>query len=262
MDHCGVAVYPNERLVTWPTTPRPFEKDPSDYSRAMPQIERRYDGWDNAKYALGISQAEVDAWSEGVPILEVGPGQCVSFDQLNALGALVFAVEPSFKSKFYTGMFRRYEREYPGRISAVNAADAPFVFSGVQFAAALAIGPNFQCYSLSADAVLAQVSGVLDTLEPTSSSFFTFDLVPGGEVCFGLCAPPGLRSKLSNFLLTKLLDDKGIRYDCRGYFDGRGPSTAIRIYKQGEDGMDAATVLNSISSQELQPYLAKAKNLR
>lgn len=235
----------------WLLTKRPFERSQQDYSSdELARIKQVYGSWDRAKFQLGFQEGDLHTWKEnGFYVLEVGPGFGVSTQQLLERGVDIYALEPSLK--FTDGdtpeLEDRFSRpEFAGRISAAKAVDAAFAFPGKQFDVAFAIGPNFQTYTQTDVALIAQIAGVLNALSQTNHSFFTFEINKDGTV--------GYNSDFNQFDLERFLIDHHIRYTKVDFLGAALKDNAIRIFRMGEDGEDSATVFDRTVTEDLSNY--------
>lgn len=266
---------PEGERKLWFNTRRPFEADLSLVDPKM--LERyasQYGPWDTIKYQLGFQEAEVEDWVKSQsPILEVGPGEGVSSEQLLQLGVNLSIIEPSLRYPFnpdfspaearLKGRFTR--PEFEGRVKAVVAADAARAFPNQRFRAAFAIGPNFQTYSPSFRALLNQFAGVLSALEDTSDNYFAFEFDD-----IAVVGPKGYLQGGEKYNLRQFFDDNNLRYtpthpwiNC----DNKGTHTiqtnGIRLYRRSADGTDAVKQFAAaVYSTDLSRYRIKPSSYK
>lgn len=220
----------------------------------------------SSRYELGISDEEVQKWREShSPVLEIGPGVGGSFMQLNKMGVNIYALEPSLKYKTHLGRFdieqihegdpgekNLRDEEFAERVNAANAGDASLAFPGIKFAAAFALGINFQSYSRSAHGLLNQIIGVIESLKEGEDHFFTFQIENDGSCQYAIQGP-GSNSK---FQLSDFLQERHIPYDLRKFKDrDRTERTAIRIY----NGPGVKDSLANSLNQDIDVYDSKPR---
>jgi hypothetical protein len=199
----------------WIITDRPFSIDKSKQS---PIILNRYQAEGIAcDNELGFSEEEISEWkNKQHPILEIGPGEGVSSQQLLDKGVNLFVIEPTLGYPIDSPQSKRavdrfLSEEFQGRVSSVIAADAPLAFPDRKFRAAFAIGVNFQSYSQTELDLLKQIRGVLDVLEDTPDSYFAFQIAERGWLNLDYLNIAGNRGR--KFNLIQFLNDNNIRYD-------------------------------------------------
>ncbi|HEX3082018.1 MAG TPA: hypothetical protein VHQ86_02085 [Candidatus Saccharimonadia bacterium] len=206
--------------------------------------------------ALGIEADELRAWQQtGAPVLEVGPGMGASFKQLLDLGVNAYTLEPGLNYDRAPNQEAMRAPEFEGRVQAATAADAPLVFPDQRFTAAIAMGVNFQNYSQNEYALVNQIAGVMEVLEPADSSYFSFEVGDDGVVTYDFMNNVG--REVNCFDLPAFLQAHHIRYEYRNFESPKPPKhrRAIRIFRQSEDGADAAAIFaRAASSGDLSRY--------
>jgi hypothetical protein len=225
----------NKLGVTPMITDRPFFRSADSFNDdELRQLEERGLTVEDLRYPLGFSEQDLSTWKEkNYNLLEIGPGEGISYMWLKDQGYNIRAIEPAlrfdddeeFAVKAKANLGADMEA---GLVSSANAVDAADAFPDTKFDVAFAVGPNFQTYAPSEPAFYAQMAGIMEALKPEEQSYLVFEILDEtGEVEVN-------RRDIVN--LKEKLEEVGVKYEI---VRSNGTDYAIRVYRLDANGEDS-----------------------